>query len=150
MRSRHLVPLLCVSSLICLWGDGHRSSSDGLNILFTSTLLKTHQCVSYTYAPRLHVRWHALPPLRVMLLWICILCICMSRWKWKHTHPSLSISSVLKVNTWKWSVEYSREFKALVHKQQSSNTTNTNTWFWLKNTAFNFYLSVEVSSSKHA
>lgn len=45
------VPLLCVSSLICLWGDGHRSSSDGLNILFTSTLLKTHRhktlCVTW-------------------------------------------------------------------------------------------------------
>ncbi len=47
------VPLLCVSSLICLWGEGHRSSSDDLNILLTSTLLKhpeTNTChVTYTY-----------------------------------------------------------------------------------------------------
>lgn len=34
-------PLFCVPSLSCLWGDGHRSSSDGRNILFTSTPLKS-------------------------------------------------------------------------------------------------------------
>lgn len=39
-RWSHRLPLLCVSSLGCLCGDGHRSSSAGLNILFTSTLLE--------------------------------------------------------------------------------------------------------------
>ena len=58
--SGHLVPLLCVSSLICLWGDEHRSSSDGLNILFTSTPLKTQTNMSCVFP--LHMRSRVLPP----------------------------------------------------------------------------------------
>lgn len=50
------VPLLCVSSLICLWGDGHRSSSDGLNILFTSTLLNNNKLSSLVFVFAVDVR----------------------------------------------------------------------------------------------
>lgn len=105
LSGSHLVPLLCVSSFICLWGDGHRSSSDGLNILFTSTLLKNTQ--EQTCAIRIAFAFVVTCTSSVCVASICILSICMMEMKMSaHTHPSLSISSVLKVNTWKWSMSF--------------------------------------------
>lgn len=99
----HQVPLLCVSSLACLWGGGQRSSSAGLNILFTNTLLDTHthtqqieNTISQQHVFGLHLRLHTAPLCgapRLHALHVYAPNV-------GGTHPSRSISSALKVNTW--------------------------------------------------
>lgn len=96
-ESSHQAPLLCISSLGCLWGVGQRSSSAGLNILFTNTLLETGiQTHNRQTTPSahimllsLHVRLHAAPSVCAPPL-IYMLCIC-ARW---HSPFSLDLLCV--------------------------------------------------------
>lgn len=145
--------ILYLSCASPLWSVCEVTDTDPHPTAWTSSSparLWKHTKVCHThYAPCLHVWRHALP-LRVMPLSICILCICMSWWKWKHTHPSLSISSVLKVNTWNWSIKYSCEFKALCTNNKVPIQQSKKESILIKNTAFNFYRSVEVSLAQHA
>lgn len=89
-RGMHLVqvvPLLCVSSLGCLCGDGHRSSSAGLNILFTSTLLERGARIRQESAVK--------RALRCVRVCICGKCFTFVRawWKW-HSPFSLDLLRV--------------------------------------------------------
>lgn len=101
-RWSHRVPLLCASSLGCLCGDGHASSSAGLNILFTSTLLETRAHIRQRKRRRvfgLHLRpSRPCPPPHRVRCRLHALHLCAP--DGNDTHPSRSISSVLKVNTW--------------------------------------------------
>lgn len=93
----HQVPLLCVSSLACLWGGGQRSSSAGLNILFTNTLLDTHThttdrehhqpttCVWFAFAAP-----HC-PSVRCPSF-ACFTCVCAQCWR--HSPLSLNLLCV--------------------------------------------------------
>lgn len=97
VSSCHQAPLLCVSSLACLWGGGQRSSSAGLNILFTNTLLDTHThttdrehhepttCVWFAF-----VAPHC-PSVRCPSF-ACFTCVCAQCWR--HSPLSLNLLCV--------------------------------------------------------